>query len=84
MSNYSLLPYDCLCFSSILSSYPVTQLILGSCKIGNKGAEMFMKHYTNKTTTCQLLEELDLRDNELTSEGMEQMMNIVKTSKLHN
>ena len=81
MSDCSLLPYDCLCVSNILSCYPVIKLNMRYCSIGNKGAEMFMKHYTNKTTTCQLLEELDLRNNELTSEGMEHMRNIVKTSK---
>ena len=83
MSYYSLLPYDCLCVSNILSCYPVTKLDMNYCSIGNKGAEMFMKHYINKTTTCQLLEELNLSGNELTSEGMEYMMNIVKTSKPH-
>ena len=83
MSYYSLLPYDCLCVSNILSCYQVIELNMYDCTIGNKGGEMFMKHYTNKTTTCQLLEELDLSDNELTSEGMEYMMNIVKTSKPH-
>ena len=81
--SYPLLPYDCLCLSNILSCYPVTELYMWNCSIGNKGAEMFMKHYTNKTTTCQLLEKLNLSHNELTSEGMEHMMNIVKTSKHH-
>ena len=83
MSYYSLLPYDYLCVANVLSCYPVTKLDMFGCRIGNKGAEMFMKYYTNKTTTCQLLEELYLSDNELTSEGMEHMMNIVKTSKPH-
>ena len=85
MRLYSLLPYDCLCLSSILSCYhPVTKLEMSNCSIGNKGAEMCMKHYyTNETTSCQLLEELKLDHNELTSEGMEHMMKIVKTSKPH-
>ena len=83
MSNYSLLPYDCLCVANVLSCFPVTKLNMVNCCIGNKGAEMFMKHYTNKTTTCQLLEELDLTYNELTSKGMQHMINIVRTSKLH-
>ena len=83
MSGYSLLPYDCLCVSNILSCYPVIELDIEGCNIGNKEAEMFMKHYTNKTITCQLLEKLNLSDNELTSEGMEHMMNFVKTSKPH-
>ena len=83
MRYTSLLPYDCLCVSNILSCYPVTQLNMRLCSIGNKGAEMFMKHYTNRTTTCALLEELNLGDNELTSKGMEHMVNVVKTSKPH-
>ena len=83
MRYTSLLPYDCLCVSNILSCYPVTQLNMRGCSIGNKGAEMFMKHYTNRTTTCALLEELNLDSNDLTSEGMEHMVNVVKTSKPH-
>ena len=81
--NKSLLPYDCLCVANLLSCYQVTKLEMNSCNIGNKAAEMFMKHYTNKTTTWQLLEELDLSHNNLSSEGMEHMMNIVKISKPH-
>ena len=83
MSDHSLLPYDCLCVSNILSCYPVTQLDMEDCSIGNQGAEIFMKHYTNRTTTCALLEELNLFNNDLTSEGMEHMVNVVKTSKPH-
>ena len=83
MRYTSLLPYDCLCVSNILSCYPVTQLDMEGCSIGNKGAEMFMKHYTNRTTTCALLEKLNLMHNDLTSEGMEHMVNVVKTSKPH-
>ena len=83
MSDHSLLPYDCVCVSNILSCLPVTQLNMDNCSIDNKGAEMFMKHYTNKTSTSQLLEELDFGYNELTSEGMEHMVKVVKTSKPH-
>ena len=83
ISYRSLLPYDCWCLSNILSSYPVTQLDMEGCSIGNKGAKMFMEHYTNRTTTCALLEELNLDNNDLTSEGMEHMVNVVKTSKPH-
>ena len=83
MSGHSLLPYDCLCVSNILSQYPVTRLDMAGCSIGNKGAKMFMKHYTNRTTICALLEELNLDSNDLTSEGMEHMVNVVKTSKPH-
>ena len=79
----TLLLYDCLCLSSVLSCYPVSQLKIWGCHIGNKGAELLVKHCPNKTTTSQLLEELNLRNNDLTSEGMEHVMKIVRTSEPH-
>ena len=83
MTMNTLLPYDCLCLSNVLSCYPVSQLKMGGCSIGNKGAELLVKHYPNKNTTSQLLEELDLSYNDLTSEGMEHVMKIVRTSEPH-
>ena len=83
MTMNTLLPYDCLCLSNVLSCYPVSQLKMEGCHIGNKGAELLVKHYPNKNTTSQLLEELDLSDNDLTSEGMEHVIKIVRTSELH-
>ena len=83
MSLKRLLPYDCVCLSNVLSCYAVSQLEMSSCSIGNKGAELLVKHYPNKNTTSQLLEELDLESNDLTSEGMEHVMKIVRTSELH-
>ena len=83
MTGNTLLPYDCLCLSNVLSCYPVSQLNMWGCSIGNKGAELLVKHYPNKNTTSQLLEELYLRDNDLTSEGMEHVMKIVRTSEPH-
>ena len=83
MTFNTLLPYDCLCLSNVLSCYPVSQLKMGVCHIGNKGAELLVKHYPSKNTTSQLLEELDLCYNDLTSEGMEHVMKIVRTSEPH-
>ena len=83
MTMNTLLPYDCLCLSNVLSCYPVSQLKMRSCSIGDKGAELLVKHYPNKNTTSQLLEELDLTGNYLTSEGMEHVMKIVRTSEPH-
>ena len=83
MTWNTLLPYDCLCVSNVLSCYPVSQLKMWGCSIGNKGAELLVKHYPNKNTTSQLLEELDLGHNDLTSEGMEHVMKIVRTSEPH-
>ena len=83
MTDNTLLPYDCLCISNVLSCYPVSQLKMRGCSIGNKGAELLVKHYPNKNTTSQLLEKLDLSGNDLTSEGMEHVMKIVRTSEPH-
>ena len=79
----TLLPYDCLCLSNVLSCYPVSQLKMRYCHIGNKGAELLVKHYPNKNTTSQLPEELVLKGNDLTGEGMEHVMKIVRTSEPH-
>ena len=81
MGFSTLLPYNCLCVSNVLSCYPVSQLKIGTCRIGNKGAELLVKHYPKKNTTGQLLEELDLESNDLTSEGIVHMMKIVRTSE---
>ena len=83
MNFNTLLPYDCLCLSNVLSCYPVSQLKMEACHIGNKGAELLVKHYPNKNTTSQLLEELNLMSNDFTSEGMEHVMKIVRTSEPH-
>ena len=75
----TLLPYDCVCISNLLSFYPVLALKMRYCHIDNKGAELLVKHYPN--LTGQVLEELNLRYNDLTSEGMEHVMKIVRTSE---
>ena len=83
MAVNTLSPYDCLCLSNVLSCYAVSQLKMGFCSIGNKGAELLVKYYPSKNITSQLLEELDLWGNDLTSEGMEHVMKIVRTSEPH-
>ena len=83
MNFSTLLPYNCLCVSSVLSCCPVSQLNMCGCSIGNKGAELLVKHYPNKNTTGQLLEELHLSHNDLTSEGIVDVMKIVRTSEPH-
>ena len=77
----AILHYDCLCVSYVLSCYPVSQLKMWGCRIGNKGAEYIAKHYPTKNINKQLLEELDLRDNDFTYEGMVQLMKIARMSK---
>ena len=81
MTMNTLLPYDCVCVSHVLSCYPVIALKMFGCHIGNKGAELLVKHYPH--TTGQLLEELNLMRNDVTSEGMEHVMKIMRTSEPH-
>ena len=83
MTMNTLLPYDCLCLSIVLSCCPVSQLKMFGCSIGNRGAELLVKHYPNKNATSQLLKEFYLGYNDLTSEGMEYVMKIVRTSEPH-
>ena len=78
----SLLPYDIVCISHVMSYYPVSELHILECQIGDKEAELLVKHYSNKNATP--LEVLHLRhNNDLTSDGLVHIMKIVKTSKSH-
>ena len=68
--------------SKVLFSYSLSQLKMGSCQIGDKGAELLVKHYSNKVKdSCKLLEELHLNYNNLTSDGIIHVKKIVRTSK---
>ena len=78
-SSNNLLPYDCLCISYLLSCLPVTHLLMWNCGIGDKGAEMLIKHYPTKNITGQLLEVLEIDGNSLTIAGLKIIMQIVKT-----
>ena len=80
MSFITLLPYDCHCLSYVLYHYPVTQLDLTSCHIGDKNAGILAKWCFKKNNTK--LQNLKLCYNNLTSEGMKHVMKIV-TSKPH-
>ena len=80
MKNITLLPYDCHCLSYVCYHYPVTQLDLESCHIEDKNAEILAKWCLHKKNTK--LQTLKLWLNNLTSEGIAQVMKIV-TSELH-
>ena len=83
MSGNTLSPYDCLCLSWLSAYFPVSHLKMRSCHIEDTGAKLLLRHYPNNNTTGQLLEELNLRDNNLTIAGLEYVMKIVRTSKPH-
>ena len=79
MSHITLMPYDYVCLSYVCCHYPVTHLNLEYCHMGDKNAGTLAKWCLNKATKLQ---QLYLRHNNLTSEGMKHMMKIV-TSELH-
>lgn len=81
LATTSLLPYDCMCISHVLSCYQVSRLIMKGCKIGDGGVKLLVRHYPYRNTTGQLLEELDLMDNKITIEGLRNVMAIVRPSK---
>ena len=83
MSDHDILPYDCYCISYMISHYPISQLKMWECYMGDTGAEMLAKYYSDESTTVQSLQLLDLSNNDLTAVGMVHVMNIVMTSKPH-
>jgi len=75
LNHTTLLPFDCLCLSYALScGYPVVQLSMVSCNIGNTEAQMLGKYCTSKNTSCYVLQELMLHGNNLTVIGVGHVM----------
>ena len=83
MSYNTLLPYDNLCLSWLLSCYPVSQLKMRHCHIEDTGAKLLVRYYPNKNITSELLEELDLWNNDLTIAGLKDVLQIMRTSRPH-
>ena len=83
MSDNYLVLFDCFCISHVMYNYPVTQMKLQRCYIGDSGAEVLAKDYSNEKATAHLLELLNLALNDLTAVGMEHIMKIVMTSEPH-
>lgn len=80
MNNKNLVPYECMCVSYVLSSYPVSQLSMRCCHIGDNGAKLLAKYYFNKNSTGQLLQVLNISINYLTIDGLTHMMRIIRKS----
>ena len=81
MSGKTLLPYDCLCLSWLLSCYPVSELKMDFCHIEDIGAKLLVRHYLNNNFTGRLLEVLNLHGNHFTTVGLRDIMKIVTKSK---
>ena len=83
ISDNHLVPFDCLCVSHVISHYPVSQLKMEYCHIGDTGVEVLAKHYSNNNMATQLLEVVNLVRNDLTVVGMIDVMKIVMSSEPH-
>ena len=70
MNDNHVQSYDIYCIAYLISHYPVSQLIMEWCHMGDTGAEVLAKHYNNS----QSLEVLDLAWNDLTDVGMVHVM----------
>ena len=81
--NDHIVPYDCYCVSYMISHYPVSQLSMTRCFMGDNGVEMLSKHYSSEKVSDPVLELLDLCNNSLTAVGMDHVMKIVMTSEPH-
>ena len=82
MNANHLVPFDCLCVSHVISHYPVSQLKMEYCHMGDTEVEVLAKYYSNNMAT-QLLEVIDLRWNGFTVVGMIDVMKIVMSSEPH-
>ena len=83
MSHNLLVPFDCLCVSHVISHYPVSQLKMERCHMGDSEVEVLAKHYSNNNMATQLLEVINLKRNDLTVIGIIDVMKIVMSSELH-
>ena len=83
MHYHHVLPHDCYFISYMTSHYPISQLDMVWCYMGDTGAEMLAKYYSDESTTVQSLQLLNLTRNALTAVGMVHVMNTVMTSKPH-
>ena len=83
MSGNHLIPFDCLCVSHVISYYPVSQLKMKNCHMGDTGVEVLAKRYSNNNMATQLLEVINLVWNDLTVAGMIDVMKIVMSSEPH-
>ena len=77
ISYIYLMPYDCYCLSYVYYHYPVTHLKMYMCNIGDKNAKLLAKWCSDKKKVLNL-QQLDLAENNLTSEGMKHVIDIVK------
>ena len=80
LSYQTLLMYDCVSIAYLLSHFPVAQLRLLACGVGDKETELLVKQAVIYSSTN--LQILDLRWNAITSDGIGHIIKIMNASKL--
>ena len=82
MSFNQLTLYDCYCASHVISHYPVVEVNIVFCHMGDNGVAVIAKQYSDSRSS-QIMEVLNFRENDLTAVGMIDVMKMVKTSEPH-
>ena len=80
-SNHLTL-YDCYCASHVISHYPVLEVNMTFCHMGDTGVAILGKQYSDSRSS-QMMEILNFTANNLTAFGMVDVMKMVKTSEPH-
>ena len=82
MSGNQLTLYDCYCASHVISHYPVLEVNMEYCHMGDTGIAVLAKQYSDSRSS-QIMEVLNFTRNDLTAVGMVDVMKMVKTSEPH-
>ena len=82
MRDNRLTLYDYYCASHVISHYPVLEVNMVGCYIGDSGIAILAKQYSDGRSS-QIMEVLEFTGNDLTAVGMVDVMKMVKTSEPH-
>ena len=75
--------YDFFCVSHVMSHYPVLEVNLRFCHMGDTKVGVLGKQYPDSRSSRQIMEKLNFSKNDLTAVGMVAVMKMVKTSEPH-
>ena len=81
-SHNHLTLYDCYCASHVISHYPVLEVNMDGCHMGDTGVALLRKQ-SSDSSSSQIMEVLNFTGNDLTAVGMVDVMKMVKTSEPH-
>ena len=83
MGHDQLTLYDFFCVSHVMSHYPVLEVNLGFCHMGDTKVGVLGKQYSDIRNSWQIMEKFNFTMNDLTAVGMVDVMKMVKTSEPH-